>query len=292
MSDLPGAVETFPDLEQRTPEWYAVRCGIITASAIGKLITARTLTAIEYRCPACDAPPQGACMSKTRIGQENKTLHAERTALATAERCNSPVILEPADTDEARSAVLIATAERVGGFVDKTFQSIDMMRGVDEEPLAVDAYAEHKGVTVVPCGFMTRRWSSDRPSARAMPGDCTLGYSPDGLVGDDGLIEIKSRRGKKQVETVLAGAVPAENMAQIMAGLFVSGRAWCDYVSYSAGLHLYVVRVYPDERWFDAIRAAVESFERDVTRTVDAYLAAVDGLPLTERIPDDIEIGV
>lgn len=279
---LPGAVETFPDLEQRTPEWYAVRCGIITASAIGKLLSVRTLGAIEYTCPACAALPNNPCRSKTN-GQEIKTLHAERTARATAERGDSPTIIEPADTDDARGVVLVAAAERIAGFVDPTFQSVDMMRGVDEEPLAIDAYSVHRGVLVFACGFMARTWQRDGMTFK-------LGYSPDGLTSDDGLIEIKSRRGKKQVETVLAGAVPAENIAQVQAGLFVSGRPWIDYVSFSAGLHLYVVRVYPDERWFDAIRAAVEAFERDVTETVDDYYDAVAGLPMTERLPEDMVI--
>ena len=116
------------------------------------------------------------------------------------------------------------------------------------------------------------------------------GADHDGLVGDDGLIEVKCRRGKAQVETILAGEVPAENMAQLQAGLFVSGRAWLDYVSYAGGMHLWTTRVTPDPAWFDAIRAAVEAFEAAVFATVDAYLTAVEGLPLTERPLTDMVI--
>lgn len=180
--------------------------------------------------------------------------------------------LAVADNDTSRGLIATAAAERITGYVDPTFKSLDMMRGEDDEPLAADAYGEHHA-PVAQCGFMVRTWADGS----------SLGYSPDGLVGDDGLIEVKSRRGRKQIETVLAGVVPAENMAQIQAGLLVSGRAWCDYVSYSGGLHLWTKRVEPDERWFTAIRAAVEAFEAAVTRTVAAYEAAVEGLPLTER---------
>lgn len=278
-ADLPGTVETFPDVVQRTEPWYQQRCGLITASAVGKLLAVRTLTAIEYTCPACGATPNSPCISKTRAGQENKTLHAERTARAIAERGDSPTIIEPADTDTARGVVAVAAAERITGFVDPTYISLDMERGVDDEPFAVAAYSEHHA-PVAECGFMVRRW----------PGAFQLGYSPDGLVGTDGLIEIKSRRGKTQVETVLAGEVPAENMAQLQAGLFVSGRAWIDYVSYAGGMHLWTVRVTPDPAWFDAIRAAVEAFEAAVTQTVDAYLAAVEGLPMTERHDLDLVV--
>lgn len=276
---LPGSVKTFHNIEQRTDEWYAQRCGLITASAVGKLLTVRGPAAIEYPCPACDAPADEPCRSKTRPGQANKTVHPERSAWATSQRDLAPPIIEPASGDEAWGAVHTAAAERITGFVDPTFTSIDMQRGVDEEPLAVDAYSVHRSILVHECGFMVRTW--DRGS---------LGYSPDGLVGTDGLIEIKSRRGKKQVETVISGQVPAENMAQLQAGLFVSGRAWIDYISYSAGMHLWPVRVYPEPRWFDAIQAAVEAFEVSVARTVDTYNAAVKGLPLTERPLEDMVI--
>ena len=64
-----------------------------------------------------------------------------------------------------------------------------------------------------------------------------------------------------QVQTILDDAVPAENMAQIQCGLWVSGRAWCDYVSYSSGMPLWVKRVTRDEAWIAAIQAAAEQFE-------------------------------
>jgi hypothetical protein len=121
-----------------------------------------------------------------------------------------------------------------------------MLRGIEDEPRAVEVYSEHFApVTTV--GFMVRDdWGF------------SIGYSPDGLVGDDGLIEVKSRRAKKHLTTILADEVPVENMAQLQCGLLVSGREWIDYVSYCGGMPLYVKRVEPDQRWFDAITAAVE----------------------------------
>jgi predicted phage-related endonuclease len=111
-----------------------------------------------------------------------------------------------------------------------------------------------------------------------------LGYSPDGLVGDDGLIEIKSRRQKKHLATMLADEVPLENMAQIQCGLLVSGRAWCDYVSYCGGMPLYVKRVLPDKKWHDAILEAVKTFEETVAQMIDNFELAAAGRPLTDRI--------
>ena len=113
-----------------------------------------------------------------------------------------------------------------------------------------------------------------------------MGYSPDGLVGEDGLIEIKSRKPHVHLQTIFSDKVPAANMAQIMTGLMVTGREWLDYVSFSAGLPLYVKRVYPDEAWFDAITDAALTFERNVTQIVADYQAATVGLHMTERRPE------
>ena len=103
-------------------------------------------------------------------------------------------------------------------------------------------------------------------------------------------IEVKSRRQKKHLATILADEVPIENVAQIQCGLLVSGRAWCDYISFCGGMPLWTKRVTPDPRWFDAIVAAVTGFEETAAHMVDTYTRAVAGLPMTERIDYDAEI--
>jgi hypothetical protein len=111
-----------------------------------------------------------------------------------------------------------------------------------------------------------------------------IGYSPDGLVGDDGLVEVKSRRPKKQLTTLLSDEVPAENMAQLQCGLLVSGREWIDYISYCGGMPLYVKRVLPSDKWFTAITTAVAQFEDTAAEMVAAYQTATQGRPATERV--------
>lgn len=177
-----------------------------------------------------------------------------------------------ASNDTSRTLVAQLVAERITGWTDPVYVSDDMLRGHDDEPRAVDVYAEHFA-PVTATGFMVRDDWGFR-----------IGYSPDGLVGTDGLIEVKSRRAKKQLQTILDDAVPAENMAQIQCGLLVSGRVWCDYVSYCGGMPLYVKRVYGDPNWFDAIVAAVTSFELAASLMTEQYEAATAGLPATERI--------
>jgi hypothetical protein len=73
-------------------------------------------------------------------------------------------------------------------------------------------------------------------------------------------------------------------MAQLQAGLLVSGRAWVDFVPYVGGLPLWTKRVYPDPVWQTAIVAAVAHFETTAAELVATYTAATAGLPATERI--------
>ena len=213
---------TYEHLEQGSQEWRQARCGLLTASTIGQLITSKTV--------------------------------------------------KPAQNETSRSLVRTLVAERITGYVEPTRESEDMLRGTLDEPYARDAYSEHHA-PVAECGFMVRELAGFK-----------LGYSPDGLVGEDGLIEIKSRRQKKHLSTVLSGEVPSENMAQIQAALLVSGRDWCDYVSYCGGMPLWTKCVTPDERWHQAIIDAAAQLEESAEHMITAYQKQVQNLPSTERI--------
>lgn len=264
----------YNDLVQRTDEWYAVRRGIVTASVVGKLITTERITGIDIDCPNCLAPADSKCVSKAkgRVGNPLTFLHVERTAAA-KEVINPPRLIV-ADTDEARRLTLALAAERITNHTDPTFQSADMWRGVEDEPRAVDVYNTTYGRVQI-AGFMVRDdWGF------------SIGYSPDGLVGDDGLIEVKSRRQGTHLSTILKDEVLAVNMAQIQCGLLVSGRQWCDYLSYCGGMRMWSKRIAPDPAWFEVILAAVERFENTAADMVAAYHAATHNMPDTERAPE------
>jgi hypothetical protein len=182
--------------------------------------------------------------------------------------------LKTANNDTSRGIVYTLAAERITGHVEHIHPSFDMMRGTDDEPYARDAYAEHHA-PVEEVGFI--RLDGDGYS---------IGYSPDGLVGDDGLIEIKSRNPKAHIKTILDGAPPAENMAQLQTGLLVTGRAWIDYVSFCQGMPLYVTRVTPHSAWQAAIKEAACDFEENVREVLSEYHALTTGLTVMERRPD------
>ena len=114
----------------------------------------------------------------------------------------------------------------------------------------------------------------------------SLGASPDGLVGVDGGIEIKCPKAKTHIRTILADEVPAYNMAQCQAGLLITGRQWLDFISFCAGMPLYIKRVHPDPQWFAAIKAAAIHAEDAITDITGRYTEATAGLPATDRIPD------
>ena len=209
------------------------------------------------------------------IEQGSEEWHAARRGIITASVLGqfiTPKTIKPAMNDTARSMTAQLVAERITGYTEPTFASADMERGKFDEPIARNLYSEHFA-HAVEVGFMVRDdWGFG------------VGYSPDGVVDGGGIVEIKSRRQKKQLQTILSDEVPLENMAQIQCGLLVSYLDWCDYVSYCGGMPLYVKRVLPDDRWFDAILKAVSAFEHTADEMMTAYHAATRGMPATERV--------
>lgn len=263
------SLKEYPDLEQGSDEWRAARCGIVTASVVGNLITKEHPSPSEVACADCESTPGNPC-NDLRNGKAMKGVHSARTQLAASQ----PARLVTADNDTSRGLLLTLAAERITGRVEPNWPSREQQRGHDEEPFARDEYSTHFA-PVVELGFMTEdKWGF------------TIGYSPDGLVGSDGMVEIKARIPKRHIRVVLSDQVPAEHMAQIQTGLLVSGRKWCDYVDFSNGMHLFPKRVYPDEQWFNAITDAVCAAEEAIRDIITRYDLAVANLPATERIPE------
>jgi len=260
------------DITQGSDEWHDLRRGIVTASTVAKLLTVGPPGPITYQCPTCNTNPGNPCISLTnKTPTPIKTMHPGRYTFADQLAPTAAPVIQVANTDTARAVTATLTAERISGFTEDTPMSPDMWRGVEAEPIARDLYAQHHA-PVTEVGFMIEdRWGFP------------IGYSPDGLVGSDGLIEIKAPRAKNHMLTILSGEVPAQYMAQLQTGLLVSGREWIDYVSYSGGMPLWVKRVYPDTAWHVAILAAVGTFETAAADMAADFHAATADLPATER---------
>jgi predicted phage-related endonuclease len=200
-------------------------------------------------------------------------LQARCGILTASEMCRiiTPT-LKVAKNDKASAHLYELLAQRITGYVEPTYISDDMLRGQQDEIDARALYAKHYA-PVEEAGFITNdEWGF------------TLGYSPDGLVGDDGLIECKSRRQKFQAETIISGAVPDDYRIQIQTGLLVTGRAWCDYISYCGGMPMVTIRVEADETTQAAIVNAAAEFEEVLADQLADYLAAIKGGGFAQRL--------
>lgn len=219
------------------------------------------------------------------FAQGSEEWYDQRRGMVTASVVKELVTptLKVAANMASRSLANKLVAERITGYTEPEYLSNDMVRGMQDEPLARAWYTEHRARTeVYTVGFFVRKANG-----------FLLGYSPDGVVGKVGLIEVKSRDQKHHLATILANEVPGEFMAQIQTGLLVTGRKWCDFVSWCGGMPPHVIRVKPDPEWRKAILAAVAQFEEAAVEMLATYATRTAGVEPVERIeyvPDDMRI--
>lgn len=215
--------------------------------------------------------------------QGSEDWHRARLGLITASEVK--LILTPtlkvADNEKTRQHIWELAAQRISQYVEPSYVGDDMLRGWEDEVRARAKYAEINGVEVDEVGFVTNdKWGF------------TLGYSPDGQVhGAKGGIECKSRRQKYQVQTIVEWhrdkVVPVDYILQVQTGLLVAEWDWIDLVSYSGGLHMATMRVYPDAKVGEAIINAAGETEAKVKAAVADYEAAAMTLPQTERVVEE-----
>lgn len=211
--------------------------------------------------------------------QGSEEWHAARCGLLTASEMKYVLTptLKVANNEKTRAHAWELAAQRITQYVEPTYIGEAMLRGHEDEILARALYSEKYG-KVRETGFVTN-------DALGF----TLGCSPDGLVGDDGMIECKSRCQKYQVQTIVeefeGKGIPEEFVLQVQTALLVCDRKWCDFVSYSGGLPMAVIRVEADPEVQEAIIAAASGFEERINQIVADYGAAIKArsYPPTER---------
>lgn len=150
----------------------------------------------------------------------------------------------------------------------ETYVSSAMRNGMMLEPEARRYHEFTTGLEVEEVGFVTTD-------------DGRFGYSPDGLLGDDGLLECKSPKPKTHIKWLLSGGVPDEHLAQCQGGLIVTGRKYIDFLSYCHGLPPLLVRVEPDEKT-EALRVALERFWTEYQATKALIEGKYEPLPTRE----------
>ena len=189
--------------------------------------------------------------------------------------------LKVARNEKASAHLFELLAQRITNYVEPHYISDDMLRGQVDEIEARLLYAKHYA-PIDEVGFITNdEWGF------------TIGYSPDGLVGDAGLIECKSRRQKFQAETIIAGEMPDDFAIQVQTGLLVSGRQWCDFVSYCGGMPMATIRVHADDVIQDAIIEAATDFELRMSKMLERYQTALTNgrlIPTERRIEQEMMV--
>jgi putative phage-type endonuclease len=142
--------------------------------------------------------------------------------------------------------------ERLTGLKGESFTNAAMQHGTDTEPLARAAYEALQDVLVDEVGFVPH------------PSIDMAGASPDGLVGDDGLLEIKCPNTATHIETLISKVVPGKYNTQMQFQMACTGRQWCDFVSFDNRLpemfQLFVTRVPRDEVFIRLIESEIVQF--------------------------------
>lgn len=150
--------------------------------------------------------------------------------------------------------------ERLTGSKTESFTTSAMQWGVDNEPLARAEYEIKTG------GFVDQVTFVEHPSIEM------FGCSPDGLIGDDGLVEIKCPNTATHIDYVMADKPPAKYVPQMQCQLAVTGRKWCDFVSFDPrlpdGLQLFIVRLERDDEYIEKMEKAVKKFLDEVNQAV------------------------
>ena len=163
--------------------------------------------------------------------------------------------------DSRDTLMNILVAERDSGRARESFTSNAMLWGIEHEDEAREEYEVQTGELVDLVGFMLH------------PDIPFLGASPDGLVGQDGLIEIKCPTPATQIKYIRAGVVPEEYRPQILLQLIVTGRRWCDFVSFdprARAARFFCVRWEPTE---EEKQALLDECVKFLEETAQAYEA-------------------
>lgn len=192
------------------------------------------------------------------IVQRTDDWFAQRLGCATGSRFGDIMAGEKYAGWRNYRAELVAerlTGKRYAELTGRDFTTFEMQWGTDNEPLARLHYSLLTGNEVEETGF----WRHDTMAA---------GASPDGLIGEDGLVEIKAPNTATHIETLHKNAVPRQYIAQVQGQLWITGRKWTDFVSFDPRLpenaRITIIHVQRDESYIKLLEAEIARFLQQV----------------------------
>ncbi len=191
---------------------------------------------------------------------------AARAGKVTASRVSDVIAKTKSGASASRATYMgQIIAERLTGLMAESFSSGPMKWGIETEPQARAAYTFYRDQDVVEMGFAnhpTIQWA---------------GASPDGLVGDNGLVEIKCPNTATHIETLLGQSVPSKYVTQMQFQMACTGRAWCDFASFDPrmpeDMQLFVKRVDRDNAMIAEHEAEIIAFLAEVEEKIAALRA-------------------
>lgn len=156
-------------------------------------------------------------------------------------------------------------AERLTGVSVEQYVNAAMQHGMATEPDARAAYSFYSDADVVEVGFIQH------------PTIPMTGASPDGLVGDYGLVELKAPQTATHIDTLLGEPIPAKYITQMQWQMSCCNRSWCDWVSFDprmpVSMQLFVRRVERDDKMIADLERAVSEFLSELSEKVEALKA-------------------
>lgn len=187
------------------------------------------------------------------ILQRSDDWYAERCGKVTASRVKD-LNAKPSKGKALNALGLTILAERLTGVQKETPTNFYMQWGIDNEPHAIAAYENETGFFVNGTGLI------DHPFIEM------FGASPDGLVGENGQIEVKCPDTTTHLNTLLTKEVPEEHIPQITSQLACTRREWCDFVSYDPRLdpelQIIIIRVFAKDLNIEGLERDVRAFNR------------------------------
>jgi putative phage-type endonuclease len=202
----------------------------------------------------------------SEIIQGSPEWFAQRLGRVTASRVSDIIAKTKTGVSASRANYLAQlVAERLTGQAAETFKSGAMQHGTETEPMARMAYEAETGLMVTEVAMIQHGTIE------------MAGASPDGLVGEDGLVEIKCPNTSTHIATLMADKAPSGYIPQMQWQMACTGRAWCDFVSFDPrmpeDMQLFIKRVPRDNALIAEYEAEVIKFLAEVQETVDKLVA-------------------
>lgn len=181
---------------------------------------------------------------------------AARCGIPTASNFDKIVDISGKPSKQRKKYLYQLAGERITGKAEETYQNGAMQRGIKLEAEARNYYEFTCGKTVKEVGFCL------------VDGKWKYGASPDGLVDKDGKVEIKCPTIATHVTYLVDGGLPSDYFQQVQGQLLVTGRDWCDFISYYSGMNPLIVRVEPDKKFLAILKAELEAFCAELEEVV------------------------